>query len=57
MVLIQRKKYEYVTRLNVVDLIFQFESVNCKWKKIVDLVNASYKHWPLPKNNVAYKDR
>lgn len=44
MVLIQRKRDEYVTRLNVVDLIFQFESVNCKWKKVVDLVNASYKH-------------
>jgi hypothetical protein len=27
-VLIQRKKDEYVTRLNVVDLIFQFENVN-----------------------------
>ncbi len=54
MELIQAK--QDLNTLQVVNPKDQFESVNCKWQKIVDSVNAS-RHSLLPKINVAYKDK
>ncbi len=55
MALIQAKQEEYIARLDMVDLKYQFKDVKCKWQKIVDFVNASG-HSPLPRNNDACKD-
>jgi len=47
---------KYLARLDVVNPKDQFESVNCKWRKIVDSMNAN-RHSLLPKINVVYKNK
>jgi len=49
-----KTRSKYLARLDVVNPKDQFESVNCKWRKIVDSVNAN-RHSLLPKINVVYK--
>jgi len=51
-----KTRSKYLARLDVVNPKDQFESVNCKWRKIVDSVNAN-RHSLLTKINVVYKNK
>ncbi len=47
---IQGNIENFVTRLDVVDPKDLFETITCKWQKIVETMNTT-KHTPLIKNN------